>query len=134
MLDLSKQDPAKAAEVGFEFNIVLPDGTETDGKVKVRGKNSKIVQQFNRKLLQEMKTAEQAARRRGKDVDMTPEEAEELACRIAANRIISWSGVGKDGKEITFDPVLAEDILKEYPFLREQVMLESDNLLNFRSE
>lgn len=132
MLDLIKSDPAKVAEAGFEFNVVLPDGTETDAKIKVRGRNSKKVQAFSRALAQEMMLQDQAAVRRGKKKDMTIEESEELACRIAANRVISWKGLGKDGVEIPFSEDVAEDILKEYPFLREQVMEESDNLLNFR--
>lgn len=132
MLDLSRQDPAKSAEVGFEFNVVLPDGTETDATIKVRGKNSKVVQAFSRKLLQEMNQADQVKRRRGKgDEPMTPEEAEEISCRVSANRIISWSGLGKDGVELKFDADTAEQVMKDYPFLREQIMFESDNLLNF---
>ena len=132
MLDLNKKDPSKVAEAGFEFNVVLPDGTETDAKIKVRGRNSKKVQAFSRALAQEMMLQDQAAARRGKKKEMTIDESEELACRIAANRVISWSGLGKDGVEIPFSEDTAEDILKEYPFLREQVLEESDNLLNFR--
>lgn len=134
MLDLAKKDPSKVAEAGYEFNVVLPDGTETDAKIKVRGRNSKKVQAFSRALAQEMMVKEQAAIRRGKKSDMSIEESEELACRIAANRVISWTGLGKDGVEIAFSEDVAETILKDYPFLREQVMEESDNLLNFRFE
>lgn len=133
MLDLVKNDPAKIAELGYEFQVILPDGTETEAKIKVRGKNSKQVQAFSRKLIQEMNQTDQVKRRRGKgDEPMTPQEAEDIAVRVAANRVISWSGLGKDGVEIKFSEDAAEDILREYPFLREQVMLESDNLLNFR--
>lgn len=134
MLDLAKKDPSKVAEAGYEFNVVLPDGTETDAKIKVRGRNSKKVQAFSRALAQEMMVKEQAAIRRGKKSEMSIEESEELACRISANRIISWTGLGKDGVEIVFSEDVAETILKDYPFLREQVMEESDNLLNFRFE
>lgn len=132
MLDLSKNDPSKVAEAGFEFNVVLPDGTETDATIKVRGKNSKKVVAFSRGLAQELTQRDQANIRRGKKSEMSIEEAEDLAVRIAANRVISWKGLGKDGVEVPFSEDNAETILKEYPFLREQVMEESDNLLNFR--
>lgn len=134
MLDLVKSDPAKVAEAGFEFNVVLPDGTETDGLIKVRGKNSKKVQTFSRALAQELTMRSEANIRRGKKNDLTIDESEELACRVAANRIISWKGIAKDGVEIAFSEDVAEGILKEYPFLREQVMEESDNLMNFRHD
>ena len=134
MLDLTLKDPAKVAEAGFEFNVVLPDGTETEATVKVRGKNSKKVQAFSRALSQELTIRSESNVRRGKKNDMSIEEAEELACRVAANRVISWKGLGKDGVEIPFSEGVAEDLLKEYPFLREQIMEESDNILNFRQD
>lgn len=134
MLDLSAKDPAKVAEAGYEFNVVLLDGTETDAVVKVRGKHSKKVQAFSRMLSQELTMRNEAAVRRGRKTEMSIEEAEELACRVAANRVISWKGLGKDGIEIPFAEETAIDILKEYPFLREQIMEESDNILNFRYE
>ena len=134
MLDLVKSDPAKVAEVGFEFNVVLPDGTETDALIKVRGKNSKKVQMFSRTLFQELNIRSEANIRRGKKDNLSIDESEELACRVAANRIISWKGLGKDGVEVSFSEDIAEGVLKEYPFLREQVMEESDNLMNFRHD
>lgn len=134
MLDLNAKDPAKVAEAGFEFNVVLPDGTETEATVKVRGKNSKKVQSFSRALSQELTIRSESNVRRGKKNDMSIEEAEELACRVAANRVITWKGLGKDGVEIPFSEGVAEDLLKEYPFLREQIMEESDNILNFRHD
>lgn len=132
MLDLSKQDPSKAAEAGFEFNVVLPDGTETEATVKVRGRNSKKVQAFTRQLSQEITQREQAQARRGKKTEMTAEEIEELAVRVSANRVISWTKLGKDGVELPYSEENAEMLMKDYPFLREQIMEESDNLLNFR--
>ncbi len=132
MLDLAKQDPSKAAEAGFEFNVVLPDGTETEATVKVRGRNSKKVQAFTRQLSQEITQREQVQARRGKKTEMTAEEIEELAVRVSANRVISWTKLGKDGVELPYSEENAEMLMKDYPFLREQIMEESDNLLNFR--
>lgn len=135
MLDLSKNNPAEIAEAGFEFNIILPDGTETDAKIKVRGRNSPVVKTHARKVFKELQMKEQAARRRGKEAeDLSLEEAEELAVRNAVVRIISWSGIAEDGKEIAFSKEEAERILTKYTFIREQVMEESDNILNFRHD
>jgi len=133
MLDLSKNDPAKISEAGFEFNVVLPDGTETEAVVKVRGKNSKKAVAFERKMYTEYAARQEANVRRGKKEEtLKIEELEERESQRAANRIISWKGLGKDGVEIPFSEDAAFDLMMEYPFLRAQVMEESDNLQNFR--
>lgn len=134
MLDLSKNDPSKIADVGYEFNVILPDGTETDAKITVRGANSPAVKTFSRKVQAELKVREQAAKRKGKDDDMNMDEAEEMLSRAAAVRVISWKGIAEEGKEIVFSKDEAERVLLKYPFIREQVLEESNNILNFRHD
>lgn len=133
MLDLTLNNPAEIAEAGHEFVVVLPDGTETDAKIKVRGVNSKAVKAFGRKMYTEFKMKEQAAKRRGKDPeDMTLDEAEEFASKSAAIRVISWTGLSEGGVTLECTKDVVEATLLKYPFIREQVMAESDNILNFR--
>lgn len=135
MLDLSKTDPSKAAEVGYTFNLQLPDGTKTDAEITVRGSMSPAVKAYGRRIYNEFKVKEQQAKRRGKEVeDLTPEEAEELAAEAAAIRTIGWKGIGADGKEIAFSKEAAEELFKKHGWIREQVMEHSDNLFNFRPE
>lgn len=134
MLDLSKNDPSKIADVGYEFNVILPDGTETDAKITVRGSNSPAVKTFSRKVQAELKVREQAAKRKGKEDDMNMDEAEEMLSRAAAVRVIGWKGIAEEGKEIPFSKDEAERILLKYPFIREQVLEESNSILNFRHE
>lgn len=135
MLDLVKNNPADKAEAGYEFTVVLPDGTETDAKIKVRGQNSPVVKAFGRKTFKEIQMREQRAKRTGKqEEEMTLEEAEEFAARAAAVRVIGWSGIAEDGKEVVFSKDEAERIFLAYPFIREQVMEESNNILNFRHD
>lgn len=132
MLDLVKNDPATIAEAGYEFTVTLPDGKSTDAKVKVRGENSKTVREYGRRIFQERQMQAQMAKRRGKDPeDLTLAEAEELAVNGAVTRIISWSGIGEGGKEVPFTPENAKRILKEYPFIRDQVMEASNDITNF---
>ena len=133
MFDLSKNNPADIAETGYEFALALPDGTLTEAKIKVRGLNSPVVKNYSRKIINEMKIKEQAAKRRGREVeDMSIEEMEEQYSKAAAVRVIDWSGIGDEGKEIKFSKEEAERLMLKYPFIREQVMEESDNILNFR--
>ena len=77
---------------------------------------------------------EQRAKRTGKDEELSLEEAEEFAARAAAVRVIGWSGIAEDGKEVVFSKDEAERIFLAYPFIREQVMEESNNILNFRHD
>lgn len=133
MLDLAKNNPALIAEDGYEFNVVLPDGSQSEAKIKVRGSSSKIVRDHGRQMFREMQVKEEQARRRGKPVDQPSlEELEEKAATAAALRVISWSKIGEDGVEIPFSRENAERLFAKYPFLRDQVIEESDNILNFR--
>lgn len=131
--DIKKHNPTDVAEAGYEFNVVLPDGTETDAKIKVRGSNSPRVKDFYRTAFSQMQMKEQAAKRRGKEVEpMTIQESEEFAIRSSALRIISWQGLEEDGKEVVFSRDEAERMMTAYPFLRDIVTRESEELLNFR--
>ena len=134
MLDLKKNDPAKAAEVGYTFTVTMPDGSETDAKITVRGANSPTVRNYSRRIYQEFKQKEQQAKRRGREVeDMTLEEAEQLSAEAAAVRVIGWTGIAEDGAELKFTQEEAQRVFKAYPFIREQVMEHSDNIFNFRT-
>lgn len=133
MLDLVANNPSTIAEAGYEFNVVLPDGTATDAKIKVRGENSKKVRDYGRRIFQERQMQMQAARRRGKEPDdLTLAEAEEMAVAGAVVRVMSWTGIGEAGKEIPFTEENAARVLKDYPFIREQVMEASTDITNFR--
>jgi hypothetical protein len=132
-LDLIKNDPAALAETGYTFTLCLPDGSETDAKLTVRGVNSPAVKNYSRKVYQEFKTREQAAKRRGRDPEeLSLEDAEELAVNSAAVRLIGWEGIEENGKPVKFEKEEVKRILTQYPFIRENVMKESDEILNFR--
>lgn len=133
MFDLSKNNFAEAAEVGYEFELKLPTGGVTGAFVTVRGDQSKTVKAYSRKKYAEFKQKEQVARRRGKEVeDMSLEEAEDLAVESAIVRIIGWKGIAEGGKEVAFTPENAQRILREHAWIREQVVEEASQLLNFR--
>lgn len=132
MLDLAKKDPAKVAEVGYEFTVVLPDGSETDAKVTVRGAQSATVKNHARKVYQEMKVRSDQAERRGKKAEeLTLEDLEQMNAENAAMRIICWTNVAENGEEVPFTKENAVRVMKTYPFLSEQVLEASNNVFNF---
>lgn len=135
-LNLTKNNLAEKAEVGFEFEVVMPGTNEPLGAfIKVRGKESKVVVGYARRKYNEMQVREKEARRKGKEYEMTLDEIEESTIENAVNRIISWRGVeegeDKNVKEVPFTKENAERILRDYPWIREQVLEQSSDLLNF---
>jgi hypothetical protein len=65
---------------------------------------------------------------------MTLEEAEELSIESAVVRVIGWDNITETGKKVEFTKENAERIFKEYPWIKDAVMEESGQILNFRSE
>jgi hypothetical protein len=131
--DLKNHNYTEIAEAGYEFELKLPGtGEGTGAFITVRGDQSKTVKAFGRKKYSEFKLREQQAKRRGKDVeDMTLEEAEELSIESAVVRIITWKNISENGKDVPFTKENAERILKEYPFIKDQILEEAGSLLNF---
>jgi len=134
MLDLKVTNLAESAEAGFEFELLLPESKDkTGGFITVRGSQSPTVRNYSKRKWNEYNVKVQQAKRKGKEVDeMTLDEAEDLAIENAVNRIISWRGIGEAGVEIPFTKENAETVLRKHSWIREQVMEESDNLMNFQ--
>jgi len=133
-LDLAKTNLADAADAGYEFEIKLPgSGDPTGAFITVRGEMSKVVKNYSRQKFREFQLKEQQAKRRGKESqEMTLEEAEDLAIETALVRVIDWRGITENGKDVPFTKENAERIFREHSWIREQVMEESGQLLNFR--
>ena len=132
-LDLAITNIAAEAEAGYEFELLHPaTGEGTEGFIKVRGEKSKTVQNHARKVVNEMQKREKVAKGKNKDVDLSIEELESLAIDRAIVRIISWRGIQEAGQDVPFTRENAERILKDHPWIREAVIEESENLLNFR--
>jgi hypothetical protein len=133
-LDLAKNNLSVAADIGFEFEVRLPSSSEPTGAfITVRGEESKTVKAFGRNKFKEFQQKQAQAKRRGKDVeDMTLEDAEELSVETAVVRVMGWRGITDNGEEVKFSPEAAAKIFKEHSWIREQVMEESSQILNFR--
>jgi len=132
--DLNKNNFADAAEAGYEFELLLPGTQEPTGAfITVRGDQSKTVKAYARKKYAEFRLREQQAKRRGKDVeDMTIEEAEELSIEAAIVRVIGWRGISEGKTEVAFSKENAARIFAAHSWIKDAVMEESSQLLNFR--
>jgi len=129
--DIVKTNLAEIAEAGYEFEVKLPDGSPTDYFITVRGTQSPKVKAFSKKVFNQMQIKEQQAKRKGKDVDFSLEEAEDMAIASAVVRIVSWKGLEEDGKEIKHTEENAKRIMRELDWVRAQVLEEADIAANF---
>lgn len=78
-----------------------------------------------------MQVKEQQLKRKGKEVEFSLDEAEEMAVDSASVRVITWRGLEEDGKEIKPTEENIKRIMKELDWVRSQVLEESDIAANF---
>ena len=131
-LNLSVLNVSEVSESGIEIELVHPaTGEGLDAWVRVRGKDSRTVQNHARKVVNDMQKREKIAKGKNKDADMSIEELEMLAVERAVIRIISWRGIEEDGQPVPFTVENATRILKDNPWIREQVLENSDDLTGF---
>lgn len=129
--DLQKHDFSKSAELGYTFELKLPDGTDSDAKLTVIGDMSPAVKAYSRKKFQEYQQRQAVARRKGKEEELSLDEAEELAVEAALIRLIGWAGIQEDGKEVPFSKEKAREVLTQHSWIREAIMNESQDVTNF---
>ena len=131
-LNLSVLNVSEVSESGIEIELVHPaTGEGLDAWVRVRGKDSRTVQNHARKVVNDMQKREKIAKGKNKDTDMSIEELEMLAVERAVIRIISWRGIEEDGQPVPFTVENATRVLKDNPWIREQVLENSDDLTGF---
>lgn len=132
-MELNSYNLAEQAEAGYEFEITHPGtGEKLGGFIKVRGDESRAVQNYNRRRFTEIQKREK--RNKGKDNDYSLEEIEDITIESAKIRVISWRNIKKDGVDLPFTPENAEIVFREYPWIRKQVMEASEDLLHFRPD
>lgn len=131
-LNLSVLNVSEVSESGIDIELVHPaTGEGLDAWVRVRGKDSRTVQNHARKVVNDMQKREKIAKGKNKDADLSIEELEMLAVERAVVRIISWRGIEEEGQPVPFTVENATRILKDNPWIREQVLENSDDLTGF---
>lgn len=131
MFDVVKQDFSKVAESGYTFELIMPNGVNSGAKLTVLGEKSPAVKLYGRRKFQEWQQRQAIAKRRGKEDELDLDEAEDVAVEAALVRLIGWEGIAENGKEIPFTKEKAAEILKAHEWIREAIMTESADILNF---
>lgn len=132
MFDLQKQDFSKAAESGYTFELKLPSGSGSGAKLTILGDMSPTVKLYGKRKFQEYQQKQAMARRKGKDMEeMDIDEAEELAVESALVRLVGWEGITDGGASVAFSKEKAKEILTAHSWIREEIIKESGDVLNF---
>ena len=133
MLDLNVKNLAAVSEAGYEFELLYPGFNEKTGAfVTVRGADSKVVRAYSRKKFAEHQIREKMAKRKGKDDDMSLDEAEDALIEATIGRVLGWRGISEDGVEVPFTAEAAERIFRAHEWIRTQVMDQSNDVTNFQ--
>ena len=130
--DLQLQDYSKSSEVGYEFELKLPTGEGSGAFLTVIGDYSPTVKQYAKRKYQEFNQRQTIARRKGKEEELSLEDAENLAIEAALVRLIGWRGFTEEGKEVKFSKDKAREVLTQHSWIRDQIQEESSDVGNFK--
>lgn len=130
--DIKKINTTESSEVGYEFELKMPDGSGTDAYLTVRGDYSPVVRSHLKKKISEYQVKIKVAERKKQEVqDQSMDELEDEIREKAAIRVISWRGFTEEGKDVPFSKEALNSLLIANPWIQEQIMEESSNLSNF---
>ena len=130
--DIAKHNFSDSAAEGYSFELKLPTGAGCGTKLTVLGEMSPTVKAYSRKKFSEYQQRQVMLRRKGKeDEQMSLEEAEEIAVENALVRLVGWKDLLEDGKEVKFSKEKAREILVNHSWIRDQIIAESQDVLNF---
>lgn len=126
MADLSK---LKLSNDSIEMPLCSPvDGAKLEGiKLFVIGQDSKEFQTKVRALKQ--KAIKKAPK--GDLSKLNAEDDEEIALQIIACSLTGWDGIEENGKTLEYNEDNAVYLLKEYPWVRDQIKEYISDRANF---
>lgn len=125
-INLDALDTAKGGELGFDLELIAPDGRALPGRIKVRGYDSATYQDKlddqQRRRLQKLATQKTT----------TVEEIEADAMELSGVLVMGWTCPFElEGKPLAYSPANAEVLLKRFRWIRQQVDRAAGNRANF---
>lgn len=132
MFDIQKQDFSKSAEVGYTFALKLPTGADSGATLTIIGDMSSTVKAYGRRKFQEFQQRQAIAKRKGREDELDLDEAEDMAIESALVRLIGWSGITENGKAVEFSKDKAAEVLRAHNWIREAIVQEAGDILNFQ--
>lgn len=121
--DLDAHDVRPMSQTGVEMTLLDPAGKATGVKLVVRGTDSA---EYQDTLKAHVKRAVDRAPRKPTD-----EEKEAEFWELNATLLAGWSGLFSGGKEFAYSPANAARLIREHPYIFEQVLRFSRERANF---
>ncbi|MFZ7342948.1 hypothetical protein [Avibacterium volantium] len=116
----------------FTFHLIHPtEGTELEATMTVYGALSDVVKKHQSQVLRQLQKREFENSRSRKQNYRTLTEMEQDAIENAIVRIADWHGIEWEGKDLEFTQENARKLLNACPWMREQIIEQSENLGNF---
>ena len=130
-VSLASLNARKAGETPFAFNLIGPDGKETEIVLKVLGAQSDAVTRLTSQLIntrrrEEAERAAQASSNRPGDAITPVEDDVVFGQRLAAVRLVGWEGI-----EEPWSPDLALQLCQMNSDIAAQVTAQSNKTANF---
>lgn len=131
-LDLSKIDTPKAAEDGYEIELLFND-KPTGWFVTVRGDHSATVRAWQLKQGNKFRMKEWQEKRKSRNDNPAPLTAEdqEIGLRSAAARIAALRGIPFEGKPFVYSEENAYELVRRHPPFADQIIEASGDVTNF---
>lgn len=125
-IDLDALDTVRGAEQGFDLELRAPNGKPLPGHLRVRGYDAETYQ---------AKSVEQQRRLIEKTTSgrmPTPEQLRDEELELAATLILGWTCPFQiKGEPFPYSEVNAQQLLRRYPWVREQVERAARQRANF---
>lgn len=130
--DISSINLTGNAEIGHEFEVEHPvDRTKTGIFITVVGAHAGVVTQHEERMYNERQRREIMAKKRGKEVEYSLADYDQMASQAAAVRIIGWRGLIRNGEVLPYSRENALQLMTEHKWLRGVVLEESSDIGNF---
>jgi hypothetical protein len=129
--DIIKQDFSKSAQQGYEFELLLPEGTASGAYFTILGEMAPDVQNFIKRNVNEQIRKERLPKKNGREEIPTIEDIYEKNVEAALIRLISWRGIQENGKDVPFSKEKAAEIMAKHNWIAPQILEESNKVENF---
>lgn len=118
-LDLASLDPRAGANAGFDVHLKHPDSGEPIGAViRVHGEDS---ERYREKILANQRKHQEQIFRKGARGMPGPETIDQNVIALLAAVTSAWSGVIIGGQAVPFSVAAAEQLYRDYAWIREQI-------------
>ena len=131
-MDFSKLDTVKAAKKTFRFEVIhLVTGEGTGAFIDVYSSESNAVHRFEDNQIINYQKRNDANKLARKPKYIRRSDMDDVKLESALARIAGWENIEWEGKQLEFNEENARKLLTSCPWLREQIIGNSDDAGNF---